>query len=162
MEEEQNRLKWENKDLRTRLTCAETLRRQNGATTCRCCQATERKDQEVERSSYGSLLTHKCVHPYPATEKCPAECTASHRLEAAQTAAKGVLDYGRFCFHALEEEKEVKKITWDLRNIRAQRARAERYAADARAAYAAEQVKLHTHEIKSTVKMLDRVKCLGR
>lgn len=35
MEEEQNRLKWENKDLRTRLTCAETLRRQNGATTCR-------------------------------------------------------------------------------------------------------------------------------
>ena len=31
-------------------------------------------------------MTHKCIHPYPATEKCPAECVArdrDHSLEEA-------------------------------------------------------------------------------
>lgn len=34
-----------------------------------------------------ALVTHKCIHPYPATEKCPAECVArdrDHSLEEAQ------------------------------------------------------------------------------
>ena len=37
-----------------------------------------------------ALVTHKCIHPYPATEKCPAECVArdrDHSLEEARLGA---------------------------------------------------------------------------
>lgn len=195
------------------------------ACSCSCCQATARTVQEQERSADGtSLVTHKCIHPYPAKEKCPAECVArdaDHSLEKEQFVSRGAaLDYGRYCFHncvptmminggscalpeqlaqrknltasppstesawhpgdlemakeaqpspppmampeevplATKEEAEMKEITWDLRAIRAQRDRAEEAAAKARAVYDAERVKLHTHEIKRTAKMLDRVK----
>lgn len=72
--------------------------------SCSCCQATERTAQEQERSEDGlALVTHKCIHPYPATEKCPAECVArdrDHSLEEEQFVDRGAaLDYGRYCFH---------------------------------------------------------------
>ncbi|CAE7760966.1 SLC8A1, partial [Symbiodinium pilosum] len=72
--------------------------------SCTCCMATERADQEVERSADGqSMLTHKCVHPSPATEECPMECIARdrrHTLEQEQYVKPGsALDYARYCFH---------------------------------------------------------------
>mmetsp|Transcript_46319 Transcript_46319/g.108533 ORF Transcript_46319/g.108533 Transcript_46319/m.108533 type:complete len:463 (-) Transcript_46319:63-1451(-) len=189
--------------------------------SCTCCMATERAEQEVERSADGSLLTHKCVHPNPATEECPTECVARdrrHTLEEEQYVKRGsALDYARYCFHnclpavlinggqcaspenfnqtagvfdlpkaakwspgdlkeAVESspkapeaksveaaadaaaQEELKKVSWDLRGVLAQRARAEAGAAAARAAYAAERAKLHSEEIKRSTKMLDKVK----
>ncbi|CAE7300057.1 SLC8A1 [Symbiodinium natans] len=66
--------------------------------------ATERADQEVERSADGqSLLTHKCVHASPATDECPMECVARdrrHTLEEEQYVKPGsALDYARYCYH---------------------------------------------------------------
>ncbi|CAE7446583.1 SLC8A1 [Symbiodinium necroappetens] len=72
--------------------------------SCTCCMATERADQELERSADGqSLLTHKCVHPSPSTEECPMECIARdrrHTLEEEQYVNPGsALDYARYCYH---------------------------------------------------------------
>ncbi|CAJ1400236.1 unnamed protein product [Effrenium voratum] len=75
-----------------------------GGCDCGCCVATERLDQELERSADGRLLlTHKCVHPNPSTEECPTECVArdrKHKLEEDQFVEPGsALDYARYCFH---------------------------------------------------------------
>lgn len=56
------------------------------------------------------------------------------------------------------EEAEEKRLTWDMRKVLAGRVRAEAGAATSRSTLSAEMVKLHSHAIERSAKMLKKIK----